>query len=256
MVQEVFKRYEKKYLLTEEQYRGLMLVFNGIMDLDEYGKHIICNIYLDTPDYELIRTSIEKPVYKEKVRLRCYGTDIGDSSPVFVELKKKYESVVYKRRMQMNLESARKYLYYGIDPGMAGQIYREVDYTVRHYGLRPMAYISYERMAYLYRTDQELRVTFDRNILGRMGELDLRVKPYGKCLLPREMVLMEIKIAGAMPVWMGRLLAERGIFPTSYSKYGTFYENYIYPAMAETFTDERRYGNPDFKSTQGGLICA
>lgn len=256
MVQEVFKRYEKKYLLTEEQYRSLMLVLNGIMDLDEYGIHTICNIYLDTPDYELIRTSIEKPVYKEKVRLRCYGTDIDDSSPVFVELKRKYKSVVYKRRMQMNLESARKYLYYGINPGMEGQIYREVDYTVRHYGLRPMAYISYERMACLCRLDQELRVTFDRKILGRTGELDLRVKPYGKCLLPRETVLMEIKIAGAMPVWMGRLLSERKIYPTSYSKYGTFYESYIYPAIAKAVMDDRGYWNPDFRFKQGGPICA
>ena len=107
MAQIVFKRHEKKYLLTGEQYQRLMLVLNGVMDMDVYGRHTIRNIYLDTPDYELIRTSIEKPVYKEKVRLRCYGGSIDDSSTVFVEIKKKFESVVYKRRVEMSLETAR-----------------------------------------------------------------------------------------------------------------------------------------------------
>lgn len=253
MAQEVFKRYEKKYLLTEAQYSSLMLVLNGMMDMDGYGRHTICNIYLDTPEYELIRTSIEKPAYKEKVRLRCYGSGIDDSSPVFVELKKKYESVVYKRRLEMTLETARKYLYYGINPGCQGQIFKEVDYTVRRYGLRPMAYISYEREAFTCPMDPELRVTFDREILGHLGELDLRVEPYGKCILPREMILMEVKIPGSMPVWMSRILAERGIFPVSYSKYGVFYEKYAYPALAAV---REETGDSGFGYMEGGLVCA
>lgn len=253
MAQEVFKRYETKYLLTEEQYSSLMLVLNGVMDMDGYGRHTICNIYLDTPEYELIRTSIEKPVYKEKVRLRCYGAKARGNSPVFVEIKKKYDSVVYKRRMEMTLEHARKYLYYGIEPECKGQIFREVDYTVKRYGLRPMAYISYEREAYVCPMDPELRVTFDRKILGRLGELDLRVEPYGKCILPREIILMELKIPGAMPAWLGRILAERGIFPVSYSKYGTFYQKYAYPALAAVMGETGVFG---FGCMEGGLVCA
>lgn len=256
MAQVIFERYEKKYLLTEEQYQELMLILNGVMDMDRYGLNTISNIYLDTPDYEMIRTSLEKPVYKEKIRLRCYGTDIDDSSPVFVEIKKKYASVVYKRRIEMSLETARKYLYYGIEPEVKGQIFNEVDYMIKRYGLRPAAYISYDRTAYTCQIDPELRVTFDRNIRGRLGELDLRVEPYGKCVLPRGCILMEIKIPGAMPVWFSRLLAEKKIFPVSYSKYGTFYEEYIHPVkMAEPLEesgDGRIYSN----YTGGGVICA
>lgn len=250
----VFQRYEKKYLLTDEQYRGFMLTLNKVMDMDEYGRHTICNIYLDTPDYELIRTSIEKPVYREKVRLRCYGTQIDDDSAVFLEIKKKYDSVVYKRRVEMDLETARKYIYYGIRPKQEGQILKEADYTIRRYGLRPMAYISYERTAYTCQVDREIRITFDRNILGRLGEVDLRVAPYGKCLLPQNMVLMEIKIPDAMPVWLSRILAEQEIYPAAYSKYGTFYQNFIQPAMAEAYAEPSR---PVWKEwMQGGIVCA
>ena len=256
MAQEVFKRYEKKYLLTQEQYQKLMLILGGVMDMDVYGHHTICNIYLDTPDYELIRTSIEKPVYKEKVRLRCYGARGNDSSPVFLELKKKYDSVVYKRRVGMDMETARRYVCYGIHPGQDGQIFREVDYAVRRYGLRPMAYISYERDAYTCQMDRELRITFDSSILGRLGDLDLRVEPYGKCLLPPEQILMEVKIPGAMPVWLSRIFAEQGIFPSAYSKYGTFYETYIYPARMTGYEEMAGYHTTRQEYMQGGIICA
>src|SRR5699024_4007412 len=97
MRQETFKRYEKKYILTEEQYACLMLVLGGMFQQDLYGRHKVCNVYFDTPDYRLIRSSIEKPVYKEKLRLRGYAETVGPDSTVYVELKKKFDSVVYKR---------------------------------------------------------------------------------------------------------------------------------------------------------------
>lgn len=256
MAQEIFKRYEKKYLLTGEQYQNLMLVLGGVLEMDCYGEHTICNIYLDTADYQLIRASIEKPVYKEKVRLRSYGRAAGEDSTVFVELKKKFESVVYKRRMEMTLEEARKYLYYGIEPKCRGQVYWEVDYTVKRYGLKPMAYISYERCAYTCVWDQELRVTFDKHILGRSGELDLRAEAYGKELLEEGQVLMEVKMPGAIPLWLSKLFGELEIYSTSYSKYGTFYKKYGYPMMMAGLngTESRGWFYP--QSGKGGYICA
>lgn len=256
MTEEVFKRYEKKYLLTGEQCRRLMLVLGGLLELDCYGEHSICNIYLDTADYRLIRASIEKPVYKEKVRLRSYGRAADDDSRVFVELKKKYESVVYKRRMEMTLGAARKYLHYGIEPENRGQVYREVDYTVKHYGLKPMAYISYVRCAYTCVMDRDLRITFDRKIAGRSGDLDLRAKPYGRELLKKGETLMEVKIPGVMPLWLCRILGEFHIFPVSYSKYGTFYRKYGYPALMADLRGRTEQGGLNLRSGKGGWICA
>ncbi len=113
MAQEVFKRYEKKYMLTRDQYNHLISLLVTKMSADEYGRHTICNVYYDTPDYQLIRTSLDKTIYKEKIRLRSYGV-LTEENTVFLELKKKYNGVVYKRRVPMTLKEAGNYLNYGI----------------------------------------------------------------------------------------------------------------------------------------------
>ena len=226
MAQEIFKRYEKKYILEEQQYLALMSRLVTKMTADDYGLHTISNIYFDTEDYELIRTSIEKPEYKEKLRLRCYGKAEEDGS-VFVELKKKLDGVVYKRRVEMKLTDARKYLYYGIYPERDNQILREIDYTAGRYNLKPAASISYDRLAFFGKEDGELRVTFDHNIRCRNHTLDLSKGPFGTQLLEPGQMLMEVKIPGAMPMWMSRLFAELMIYPVSYSKYGTYYKEYL-----------------------------
>lgn len=238
MAQEIFKRYEKKYLLTDQQYSRLFGRLSREMCVDEYGKHRISNIYFDTKDYELIRTSIEKPEYKEKLRLRVYGTATEDSM-AFVELKKKYDGIVYKRRIPMPLSAAEKYLFYGIRPREDGQILREIDYTFRRYDLKPAAYIAYERLAMFGKQDSQLRVTFDKNVCGRSYAMDLRCGFFGTPVMEKGAVLMEVKVPGAMPLWMSSLFSELKIYPASFSKYGTYYQKELcrncFPAGCESF---------------------
>ena len=227
MAQEVFKRYEKKYLLTLAQYQGLMRELAEHMTADSYGIHTISNIYFDTRDFELIRRSAEKPNYKEKVRLRAYGR-AEEESTVYAELKKKYDGIVYKRRMALTMTEARKYLYYGIYPEKDSQILKEIDYVMGLYNLKHMAFVAYDRTAYFGNENSELRVTFDRNIRCRNGELDLIKGDYGTCILNENQVLMEVKIPGAMPVWMSSIFSRLGIFPVSFSKYGMYYKLILY----------------------------
>ena len=113
MAQEVFERYEKKYLLDTPQYHSLICEMAKWMCADQFGRHTISNIYFDTGNFELIRRSIEKPEYKEKVRLRAYGP-VSQDSTVFAELKKKAGGIVYKRRAALKLKEARDFLYRGI----------------------------------------------------------------------------------------------------------------------------------------------
>lgn len=240
MAQEIFKRYEKKYILEEAQYLGLMSCLAAKMTPDNYGLHTISNIYFDTADYELVRNSIEKPEYKEKLRLRCYGK-AGEDSPVYVELKKKLDGIVYKRRAELKLKDARKYLYYGIYPVRDSQILREIDYAVNRYVLKPAAAVSYDRTAFYGNEDSELRVTFDHNIRCRNHSLDLSKGPFGTQLLKQGQMLMEVKIPGAMPVWMSRTFAELSVYPVSYSKYGTYYREELFYKK---------------NSTEGGNACA
>lgn len=220
--QNVFKRYELKFLISEEQKRLLLKNVGGGLELDSYGRSLICSVYYDTPDDRLVRTSIERPVYKEKLRLRSYGVAKPDSM-VFAELKKKYLSVVYKRRISAKLSQAEQYLAGGPKPEDS-QIAREIDRFMEFYReLAPAMYISYEREAFFSELTPDLRVTFDDNILWRTEELSLSVKPYGTPVLPPGKVLMEIKTGTAIPLWLVKQLSQMGIYKTSFSKYGSAY---------------------------------
>ena len=218
--QMTFKRVEIKYLLNPVQYRELKKRLEGRMAVDQYGKSTISNIYFDTPDSRLIRESLEKPVYKEKLRLRSYGIPkAGDT--VFLELKKKYKGIVYTRREDMSLEEAEDYLYRGKKPEKDSQVLHEIDWFLDYYkGVIPAMYISYDRIAMYGIEDEELRLTLDGNILWRDGALNLDKGSWGNTLLEPGGCLMEIKLAGAMPLWLGTALDELKIYPASFCKKG------------------------------------
>lgn len=221
--QMIFKRYEIKYMLTADEKRRLCHLMEGEMIADEHGRSTIQSLYFDTPDYLLIRRSLDKPFYKEKLRLRSYGVATEDSN-VFIELKKKYDSVVYKRRIGMTEREACKYLLHH-EPVADSQIAREIDYCMKYYReLTPKVLLSYEREAFYHKTDRNLRITFDENILWRDYDVDLKTGIYGTPILHDDQVLMEVKTAGAMPLWLVRFLSENRIYKTSFSKYGTAYK--------------------------------
>lgn len=220
--QTVFKRYEVKYLISYTQQQLIKRRMSDYMDCDEYGKSTVCNIYFDTPSFLLIRRSLEKPVYKEKLRLRSYGVATSDST-VFLELKKKYKSVVYKRRMESSEKEAMRYLCKGA-PLSDTQISREIDYFTHQYNaLQPAAFLSYHREAFCAKSDPEFRITFDENILWRDYDLSLCVGLHGEPILNSGQVLMEIKTGVALPLWMANVLSENQIYKTSFSKYGNAY---------------------------------
>ncbi len=219
-----FKRYELKYLLDSEQKQALLDVMEQHMSLDSYGRTTIRNIYFDTDSYRLIRRSIEKPPYKEKLRVRSYG-EAGDDDAVFVELKKKYDSVVYKRRLALPCRTAMESLCSGKSLGEDSQISREIEYFCRYYkNLRPAMFLSYEREAYYALDKSDFRVTFDENILYRTYDFTFEGPAYGKPILGSNQTLMEIKTTGAIPLWMVHFLTKNNIYKTSFSKYGTAYE--------------------------------
>ena len=224
----VFKRTEKKYLINKEKYDSMLDCLEEYMSVDQYGKHTIGNIYFDTDTYDLISRSIEKPIYKEKLRLRSYGVPKANDK-VFIEIKKKYDGVVYKRRVSMTLTEARDYLYKGIKPKKDSQILREINYFVSFYQPVPKLYLAYDRIAYFGKEDPDIRITFDHNIRSRGYNLDLGEGDYGDLLLESDTYLMEVKVAGAMPMWMAKLFSELEIYPCSFSKYGNIYKQTILP---------------------------
>ena len=230
-IQTVFKRFELKYLLTQEQKQKVLQVMEPYMTLDKYGRTTIRNIYYDTDTYLLVRRSIEKPVYKEKLRIRSYAQAEPDST-VFVELKKKYDSVVYKRRISLPELEAMEWINGERHCHKHTQISDEVDYFLDYYqSLHPAVFLSYEREAFFSNDGSDFRVTFDDTILCRQEELSLEADAYGTPLLPEGTVLMEIKCSGGIPLWMAHVLSEEHIYKTSFSKYGTAYQTMIFPQL-------------------------
>lgn len=229
--QSVFKRYELKYMLTTEQKERLIQKAEPYMVPDQYGRTTIRNLYFDTDNYRLIRRSIEKPVYKEKLRIRSYKQVTSDSF-VFVELKKKYQDIVYKRRISLPESKAIEWLCDGKYHAQSSQISEEINYFLDYYKtLHPTVFLSYEREAYNCREESDFRVTFDENLLCRESDLSLQSEIHGIPLMKEGTVLMELKCSGGIPLWMTHFLTEEQIYKTSFSKYGTAYQTVIYPKL-------------------------
>lgn len=234
MTIETFNRYETKFLIDRIQFEAVRKGIANKTVPDAYnvdGKvYTICNIYYDTDDSLLIRTSLSKPKYKEKLRLRSYGIPKAESS-VFLEIKKKYAQNVNKRRTKIGIKAAEQLVTHGIEPpyllGMNMQVLEELKYFVSIYDLKPMVYIAYDRQAYVGIGDKTLRITFDKNIRTRRDGLSLEYGDYGTPLLKEGIWLMEIKCSSAIPLWLTAILSENKIYKISFSKYGEEYKQYL-----------------------------
>ena len=250
MAKDVFQRKEIKYLMNEEQYLAIRERLAPIAADDAYGETEILNTYFDTPDFRLIRRGMEHPEYKEKLRLRCYSVP-GNESPSFIEIKKKFRGIVYKRRIQVPYEEAQDYLLNGVlppkfdregfydaeTPASEAQIQKEIDYFLTYYkNLRPAMGIAYDRIAMVGRQDPELRITFDTNLRWSVDELDLRFGNHGRQILEPGQHLMELKITGSMDLRIARILSELGIYRTSISKYGRGFEAYVMQQQEQSRT--------------------
>ena len=217
-------------------------------EVDQYGETPILNIYFDTPDYRLIRTSLEKPAYKEKLRLRSYGVP-QDDTQAFIEIKKKFKGVVYKRRIGMSYEDSLAYLCEGRPVKEPSQISGEIDYFMHYYKrIRPAMAVSYDRIAMSGTTDSNLRITFDRNIRWRVDHMDLKEGNVGRDILEPGQHLMELKIAGAMSTELAEILSELNIYQVSFSKYGRGYVDYMYQTNVNL--------KNGFSYQKGDVICA
>ncbi|MDL2217166.1 polyphosphate polymerase domain-containing protein [Christensenellaceae bacterium OttesenSCG-928-M15] len=224
--QTTFERMEKKYVLQNDQYFALLKRLQPYMQGDDYGLHTICSLYFDTDDYRIIRHSLDKPLFKEKLRLRSYGVP-KPTDNVFLELKKKYDGITYKRRIALTLREAHRYLISHMPPRENGQVFREIDSFINQYAPAPKVLLCYDRLALYGIDDPSLRITFDANIRYRQYQLDLLKGDHGAALLSPDQRIMEIKIHGAFPLWLSNLLTELQIYPSSYSKYGRVFQDYV-----------------------------
>lgn len=241
MATEVFNRYEHKYLLDEEAYKKVIEVMDAHMELDKHNighsPYTIANIYFDTEDDYLIRHSLGKPEYKEKLRLRAYGVP-NETTKVYLEIKKKFNGIVNKRRTTLRLKEAYDFVRTGSAPRkrdyMNAQVVKEISYFLTCYDLSPKVYLAYDRIAYFEKGNPDLRISFDQNIRSRRCDVALEDGDYGKQLLSEGVYLMEIKTSTAKPLWLSNMLTELNIKRSSFSKYGTEFKQ----SLNEKYYDE------------------
>lgn len=218
----IFRRVEKKYILTDLEYKKFMEMVSEHLHKDLYFKSTICNIYFDNDNYDLIVSSLEKPEFKEKIRLRSYEIPKSLDDKVFFELKGKYNGVVFKRRIDIKSKDYYDYINKGILPSDS-QIMKEIDYTIKKFDLKPKLFLAYDRYSYYDKDNQEFRITFDENIRSRCDNLKLEDGDAGKLYFDEAIHIMEIKTLGALPLWFTKVLSELKIYPNSFSKYGNIY---------------------------------
>ena len=223
-MESIFKRQEKKFVITESQCLSIYNVITQHIPPDPFGKYLVQSLYFDTENWDVIRASIEKPVYKEKLRLRCYGVPEVDST-IYLELKKKYRGMVHKRRIAFPMEELHSKTARDIAAADTSQVGRELDFYMKSMPVHEKVHISYHREA--FEDDSGLRITFDTDIRFRTNMLDYQHPDGGLEVLPDVLMVMEVKTLGGMPLWLAHALSEFDIYPTSFSKYGVGYKKYI-----------------------------
>lgn len=221
MYDKIFERVEQKYLLSKDNYQKLISLLKPYLEKDKYYESHIHNIYFDSKDNDLIINSIDKPVYKDKLRVRSYGKPNMDDV-IFFEIKNKYKEIVGKRRVQMTLKEFHNYLESGAFDNN-NQIMKEIDYLIKHYHLIPKISISYDRLSYKVKND-DVRITFDFNLRSRRNHLSLNNSNDDHLFFKKNEVIMEVKTLGSLPLWFAHYLSSLKIYPSSFSKYGNIYK--------------------------------
>ncbi len=224
---ETFKRMEKKYVLNPNQFEMLFSKIRNHLKEDKYFESNISNLYFDTDDFSLINKSIEKPIYKEKIRLRSYYLP-HEEDKVFFEIKKKYKGISNKRRICITLKEFNDYYYKGIVPNCNKQILNELNYIIKNYNLKPKVMLAYDRLSYYDKDNKNLRITFDKNLRYRTNDLNLTLGSSGHKYFNNDECIMELKTLDTFPIWLTSILSELKIYPISFSKYGNIYKNYIF----------------------------
>lgn len=225
MYDKCFQRIEEKYLLSQAQKEELLRHVSNYVTRDKHFRSSMRNIYFDTVNFDLVARSIEKPIFKDKFRVRSYD-DPAKSKEVFLEMKMKYKGISHKRRTRISYEEYQSYLH-DHDFDQHDLIWREIDYYFRYYDLRPMMYVAYDRESYAGTQDENLRITFDANLRSRMKNLELTNDRGTQNYFDQPTCIMEIKMMHALPLWLARALTELEIQPTSFSKYGQIYRSMI-----------------------------
>ena len=237
------RRVEKKYLITRSEKATLLKALKKQLVHDEYYKEEILSLYLDTDNFDLAIKTIDRPEFREKVRVRAYNVP-KRSTRIFFEVKTKLATnktkIGNKRRLIIPLKDFYSYMNTGKNLEQIAasasnnnpqqiQVAKELDYLIKHYNLRPKIIIVSNRTAFSGKNDPTFRLTFDENLRFRTTDLKLEKGSSGEKYFPstpdpKRGIIMEAKTINAMPPWFVDEISRLKIYPTRFSKYGKIYQ--------------------------------
>ncbi len=221
-MKDVFKRIEQKYILSKIEYDKMQKIIDKYFLKDIYYDNKIYNIYFDNDNKDIVINSLEKPRYKRKLRVRSYGIPKNDDT-IYFEIKKKYNGMVYKRRVMLTLLEYNNYINKGILPGRDMQIMKEIDYIIKYYKLHPYMFLAYDRLSYYCKNNINFRITFDSNLRSRYDKLELNNSNLDELYFENNNYIMEVKCINSLPMWFVSYLSDNKIYPVSFSKIGNIY---------------------------------
>lgn len=218
---DTFRRSELKYLCSDEEAEQFYRKIQEHIHPDLYYQYTVHSVYLDNDQNMFAIYSLNHPKYKAKLRLRSYSNPLKDDI-VYLELKKKWNGIVYKNRIELTYRQAMDYLDYNVSLSVSNGTTREIDYLLKYANPEQRVTLLYDRTCWQGKDEEDLRITFDRRIRYRMNDISLVETGLEKELLKNQ-VMMEIKAEYRYPLWLVHALREMNFKPVSFSKYGNVY---------------------------------
>ena len=235
---ENFSRYEFKFPVKYDDMDRMLDDLAPYVGQDEHtdenGYYTISSIYLDNDTWQCFYETINRDKYRQKVRLRVYGS-VDNNSICFFELKAKFKGLVGKRRVKMRLGDAMTFIKEcnaGHDPDINTfecsnrQILKELKHIILTKSLKPTVVVSYERLALFSKDDPDLRITFDVNIRTRDTELDLTKGTGGDYVTSEDTAILEVKTSKNIPYWLVGILKKYNYKDQTFSKYCSHFSKY------------------------------
>jgi hypothetical protein len=237
-----FNRFELKYLLTLQQAERFKADLQAYVVPDEHGhtngRYALSSLYYDSPDLRCYHENERGLKSRRKLRIRHYETGevFTDESPVFIEIKQRYDRITQKRRTLLPYDEALRLCNDRQlpDQGPGDRAFVEEIYAfLWQCNLRPASIVRYERQAFTGTVyDRGLRVTFDTSLSSQAHQLHLHEQPAGLPMLPASLTVMEIKVNERLPLWLSDMIAAHDLRRVGFSKYCRSID--AVPAMAAT----------------------
>lgn len=218
------QRNEFKYLVPKGQIESFISFFKSTMTPDNYSKngyYTVSSIYFDSFDFNAYYEKNAGIENRKKFRIRSYIKDLSPSNKVFVEIKQKVNDVILKRRFPVKYNEISDSVNFLFNSKKHKDYSSEWNYHIVRKGLKPKILVEYDRMAFNAVSNQNLRITIDKNL--RYSAMVNKEFDFTKNTIDVEVMkeysLLEVKFRSVIPKWLRLFIMKSSLNNEAFSKY-------------------------------------